>query len=134
MKLLQALRLRTLNEAKVVLLAMLITEKNEATLDEVAAIADLPLGEAAEGAHLLRVLGVNTTKQFDKIVLSKEWCVNESVQQGVGVSVPSQPVEADAGLRTVEGNPGNRQQPGRDRGAGNRHQNSGVPRSSVAGT
>lgn len=133
MKLLQALRLRTLNEAKVVLLAMLITEKNEATLDEVAAIADLPLGEAAEGAHLLRVLGVNTTKQFDKIVLSKEWCVNESVQQGAGVPVPTQPSQADAGLRATEGNPGNRQQPGRNRGNGNRHEDSGVSRGGVVG-
>lgn len=66
-------KLHTLAEAKLVLLLMRLVEVNGASIVDLCTLTGLPQPEVAQGAHLLKVLGVNVAKGFDHVILAKEW-------------------------------------------------------------
>jgi hypothetical protein len=66
-------RLNTLAEAKLVLLMMHNHNLTKGSLIELSDLTGLPVPEIAQGAHLLKVLGINKAKDFDSIVVDDIW-------------------------------------------------------------
>lgn len=66
-------KLNTLSEAKLVLVLMTLAKCKMASLTELSELTGLPTSEVAQGAMLLRTLGINKAKGFDFVALSEEW-------------------------------------------------------------
>jgi hypothetical protein len=73
-------QLQTLAEAKLVLVLMRMAQVNSASLQEVAKLTGLPTPEVSQGAHLLKVIGVNVARDFDTVTLAEDWKINKAAK------------------------------------------------------
>jgi hypothetical protein len=62
-----------LPEAKVLLLALILHDKREASLQELQNLSNSPLHEASFGVDSLRTAKINVDKSINRIELSPEW-------------------------------------------------------------
>ena len=66
-------KLHTLSEAKLVLLVMKLKGIKEGRLELVSDETGLTVPEVSQGAHMLKMLGINKSRNFDTIVIDPEW-------------------------------------------------------------
>lgn len=66
-------KLHTLSEAKLVLLVMKLKGIKEGKLEDISDATGLSVPEVSQGAHMLKILGINKSRNFDNVVLEDEW-------------------------------------------------------------
>lgn len=65
--------LRTLSEAKLVLLMMKLKGQKEGKLEVISDLTGLSVPEVSQGVHLLKILGINKSRTFDNVIIDPEW-------------------------------------------------------------
>lgn len=77
----------TTTEAKYVLMLMLLCEDYDEPYEKIANACGMDMAEVADAANMLKVIGANVSRDFNRIVISDKFRPNQSVQERIGDSV-----------------------------------------------
>ena len=66
-------KLHTLSEAKLVLIVMKLKNLKCGKLETISDLTGLTIPEVSQGAHMLKMLGINKSRSFDDIDLDPVW-------------------------------------------------------------
>lgn len=107
--------LYTTTEAKYVLMMMLLCEEYDASYHKIGASCGMEISEVADAANMLKVIGANVSRDFNRVVISdkfkpstrvevqsEETRLLQSVQDGIGDTVRSGDSETQGEQGTIE--------------------------------